>query len=340
MQIKSQFKLTIGLLISVGAVAQASPSFAELYTNAFTTPKGDGIITYDSDNSKLIYSIGDQDTPFSSSGEYHWDTNTWRGTNAGSFKEENGATGTYYQDFPLGGEPTSTPANSTFNYDPANNKISWSQGDFNSPAAKYGEFQYNPDTFEGISYSLYKDSGLVGGSWIQFGRTTYQVQIPTVDFSYDPKTSITTVYGAFTNSDNKGGYFQQLYIPTDTAYTKAAEIETGIPGLVARKFTTPQGDGVYTYDINSSKTTWLLGDPNGPISSTGTLQYDQTTSQGTIDVTYKNNGTIGGYSVKFNGSDSEAVPEPDSSLLNTLAFGATLGAGLMLKRHKYGKLGL
>jgi hypothetical protein len=67
-------------------------------------------------------------------------------------------------------------------------------------------------------------------------------------------------------------------------------IETGIPGLVARKFTTPQGDGVYTYDINSSKTTWLLGDPNGPFSSTGTLQYDQTTSQGTIDVTYKTMG--------------------------------------------------
>jgi hypothetical protein len=217
MQIKSQFKLTIGLLISVGAVAQASPSFAELYTNAFTTPKG-WHYYYDSDNSKLIYSIGDQDTPFSSSGS----TTGIRIPGVGLMLEaskKKWSYGTYYQDFPLGGDPTSTPANSTFNYDPANNKISWSQGDFNSPAAKYGEFQYNPNTLRERHIHSIKTADLLG-SWIQFGRTTYQVQIPTVDFSYDPKTSITTVYGAFTNSDNKGGYFQQLYIPTDTASTK------------------------------------------------------------------------------------------------------------------------
>ncbi len=332
---KSQFSsLTIGLMISIGIVSQASPSLAELYTKPFTTPKGDGIFTYDSDNNKLIYSIGNQDTPFSSSGEFHWDINTWRGSNYGSFKEENGATGTYYQDFPLGGNPnSSTSGSSTFNFDPATNKITWSQGDFQNASAKYGEFQYNPNTFEGESYTLYKDNGLVGGSWIQFGRTPYQVEIPTTDSSYDPETAITTVYGKFTNSDNRGGYFQQISIPTYTGSNTSNEIETGVPGLIERKFTTPQGDGIYTYDINRDKTTWLLGDPNGSFSSSGVLEYDQNTSQGTIDVTYKDNGTIGGYSVQF-GSNSEAVPEPDSTLLNTLALGVLLGAGLRLKRSK------
>lgn len=330
---KIQFSsLSVGLLITISTVSQASPSLAATFTKPFDTPKGQGNLTYDSDNDNLIYSIGDANTPFSSAGVFHWDVSTKRGSNYGKFKEENGATGTYYQDFPLGGSSSSTSGSSTFNYDPATNKITWSQGDFNSPSAKYGSFQYDPNTFAGTSYSLYKDNGLVGGSWIQFGRTTYDVQIPTTEFSYDPNTSIETVYGKFTNSDNKGGYFQQIYVPKSTDSGKSAEIETGIPGTVTRKFSTPQGDGIYTYDINHDKTTWLLSGQNGDFASSGVLQYDQNTSHGTIDVTYKDHGTTGGYSVQFNGSN-QAVPEPDSTLVRALAFGAVLGSGLMLKRQ-------
>jgi len=54
---------------------------------------------------------------------------------------------------------------------------------------------------------------------------------------------------------------------------------------------------------------------------------------GHLNVFYKNNGTVGGYNEKFSLSTA-AVPEPNSELLNALAFSAVIGVGLMFKRQQ------
>jgi hypothetical protein len=105
------------------------------------------------------------------------------------------------------------------------------------------------------------------------------------------------------------------------------------PGTVSRKFSTPKGNGVYTYDLVNHKLTYSLGDPNSSFFSSGGFDYDTNTSEGNVYVNYKDNGTTGGYTQHFHNSNVEAVPEPQSPLLKTLAFGAVLGAGLMLKRQ-------
>ena len=289
---KSQLsRLTVGLLIAIGSGVQASPSFAKTGTNTvpstycsntlsyqpqannfgffpqyicqtktlpkktFTTPKGELVYTYDTSINKLTYSIGNANSPFHSSGVFQYNLKTFKGTNYGTFKEENGATGMYLENFPLADHKSVA-------------KPDYLRLNINIP-------------------SIYCNNTL-----------TYQSQAQHF------------------------GFFPQSVCQTNT--------------LLTRKFTTPKGDGVYTYDPTTNKLIYSIGNANSPFQSSGVFQYNLKTLWGTNYGTFKEeNGATGMYSETFPLNNSQSVPEPDSLLLNMLSFGGVLGAGLMLKRqHK------
>jgi hypothetical protein len=227
------FRLTVGLLISLGALSQASPSLADnpIYTGNFTAVGETGSYVYSpasSTTGTFTYSIGTPDSPFWDSGAAQWDLTTYRGSNSGSFKDLDGNTGGYWQNYPLGGSGDSSSNN------------------------------------------------------------------------------------VCNNSS------QTLLETTDT---------------VTRMFCTPQANGVYTYNLDTHTTDWLLGDLNSSFYSKGSFQYDPNTAGGTLDVYYQNKGTKGGYYIDI-ASRLQSVPEPHSGVLNVLVVGSVLGAGLAFKRQK------
>lgn len=352
-------RLVVGWLLVVGTVSQASPSFAEVYTQPFTTPIGEGIFSYDSNTRQSNYSLSNPSTSYYVSGVSQYDINTWRGTNYGTFQEST-SYGTYWQDFPLGS--IADINNYTFNHDPNTNTTTWTEGDPNSSFFRVGTVQYDPTTSQG-TLNTYSIENRTTGTYSQsFGnsnvtpvasgnsfsydpatnRITWSQSDPNTStsssgvFQYDPNTSMATVVGTSSNNGTSGTYSQQFPMTNP----REPEIDSPFPGTIARRFVTPQGDGVYAYDINNHRLIYALGDPNSSFFSTGGYTYDVNTGEGDVLITYQNDGTRGGYTRHFRGAEVQAVPEPNSPVLNTLAFGAVLGAGLMLKRKKKKGLGI
>jgi len=97
----------------------------------------------------------------------------------------------------------------------------------------------------------------------------------------------------------------------------------------------PKGYGIVTYDATSNKINYLISVPNSSVQNSGTVTYNPNTSQGSVNGSYTNPGGTGTYSNQFPASNVQGVPEPNSSLVNTLAFGAVIGGGLLLKRRKF-----
>lgn len=348
--------LAVGWLLAIGTVSQASPSFAEVYTQPFTTPIGEGIFSYDSNSRQSTYSLSNPSTSYYVSGVSEYDINTWRGSNYGTFQEAT-SYGTYWQNYPLGSLEDLN--NYTFNYDPNTNTTTWTEGDPNSSFFRVGTVQYDSATSQGTLNTYYRENRSTGTYSQQFGsnvqpvasgnsfsydpatnRITWSQNDPSTStsnsgvFEYDPNTSMATVIGTSSNSGASGTYSQQFPMTNP----REPEIPSPFPGTVARRFVTPQADGVYAYDIANHRLIYALGDPNSSFFSTGGFTYDVNTGEGDVLITYQNDGTRGGYTRHFSSSNVQAVPEPTSPILNTLAFGAVLGAGLMLKRQKKKRL--
>ena len=216
---------------------------------------------------------------------------------------------------------------------------------------RVGAVQYDTTTSRGSLSTASKENRSTGTYYQEFGntniqpvtsensfnydpatnKTTWSQSDPTSSttgvFEYDPTTSMATVIGKYSNSSSSGSFSQRFPMTNP----REPEIDSPFPGTIARRFTTPQGDGVYAYDINNHRLIYALGDPNSSFFSTGGFTYDVNKGEGDLLITYQNDGTTGGYTRHFGKSRVEAVPEPESVLLNTLAFGAVLGAGLKIR---------
>ncbi|MBV9385835.1 MAG: hypothetical protein JOZ78_05335 [Chroococcidiopsidaceae cyanobacterium CP_BM_ER_R8_30] len=311
--------------------SQADGGFTGTVTRPFSTPKGDGTYTYNGSDHSITYSLGDPNGTFYSSGMFQYDPNTFGGSSYGTYKD-NGTMGVSYQNFgnsnmqappefeaavanAVGSSQipsvNSTQTNTTtyntpkgnvlFNYDPSSGKLTYSLGDPNSAFYSTGEFQIDPNTGLGNSYGLYKDNGSTGGYLQQFPVSNY---------------------------DASQGFNFSNFLPS----TNGSQTSSDFTGTVTRNFSTPMGDGIFTYDGSSHTITYSLGDPNGSFYSTGGFQIDPNTGVGTSYGEYIDNGSKGNFSESF-GANALAVPEPNSASLDALAVAVISGTGLMLKRQ-------
>ncbi|MBV8883242.1 MAG: hypothetical protein JO235_04480 [Chroococcidiopsidaceae cyanobacterium CP_BM_RX_35] len=309
--------------------SQADGGFTGTVTRPFSTPKGDGTYTYNGSNHTITYALGDPNSTFYSSGRFQYDSNSFGGSSYGTYKD-NATMGMSYQNFgnsnvsappefeaavanTIGASQISSPSsaqtntttyntpkgNVLFNYDPSSGKLSYSLGDPNSSFYSSGVFQMDSKTGVGTSYGVYKENGNTGGFLQQFPIANYQAA--------------------------QGLDFSNFLPPTGGSQTSS-----GFTGTVTRNFTTPMGNGVFTYDGGSHTITYSLGDPNGSFYSSGGFQIDPNTGVGTSYGEYIDNGSKGTFSESF-GANALAVPEPNSAPLDALAFAVISSTGLMLK---------
>lgn len=318
--------------------SQAGGSFTGTVTRSFSTPQGNGTYTYNGSNNTITYSLGDPNSTFYSSGTFQFDPNTFAGSSYGTY-QDNGSTGVSYQNFgnssaqvppqfqaavantigsptissPSSAQTTTTTYNTPkgevlFNYDPASGKLNYSLGDPNGSFYSAGEFLINSSTGKGISYGTYKDNGSTGGFLQQFPIANYN---------------------ASQGANASQGFDFSNFLPS----INGAQTSSGFTGTVTRNFTTPMGDGVFTYDGATGAITYSLGDPNSSFYSSGGFQLDPTTGVGSSYGTYIDHGSRGSFSETFGGNAVSSVPEPSFAPLDALAVAGISGTGLMLKRQ-------
>jgi len=234
---KLQFPhLTIGLLISISTVSQVSPSWADdaIHTGSFTAMSENGSYIYDPTSSTtgmFTYSIGAPNSPFWDSGAAKWDLTTYRGSNSGNFKDLDGNTGSYWQNYPLwspgrsennGGNSCSGAsqtlletadtvmrtfctfqANGTYTYNIDTHTTNWLLGDPNGSFYSKGSFQYDPNTAGGSLNVYYQNNGTTGGYNMLIAprvqpatQPDFDVSVPEPDSALLSTLAFAAVFGA------------------------------------------------------------------------------------------------------------------------------------------------
>lgn len=229
-----------------------------------------------------------------------------------------------------------------FIYDTPSQKLTYALGDPGSSFYSLGTFQMDMKSSTGASVGLYTDNGSKGTFSQAFPIATQSFTQPGTGTSanYGSTGTYPQQGGAYTGNGSTGNYSQQFNPSSFQSFGQSdysgagTQGDSSFTGTVTRPFSTPKGDGVYTYDGSTHSVTYSIGDPNDPFYFNGGFYTDPVTHVATSYGNYKENGNTGSFTSHFGGSNSEAVPEPDSALLNTLAVGVVIGSGLMLKRQQ------
>lgn len=335
MQMKSHLsRLTLGMLIGLGAVAQASPSFAETFTRTYSTPKGPVTFDFDQTTNNLTYKLGDPNSTFYSEGGFNFDSTNSKGVSYGKYIDGD-SVGTFSQESPIS---------------------SFSSGFDYSSFTSSGQIPFlsllggSDPNFQGAGGAGYQPTGSVTRPFstpqgpgvytydLDTGKVVYNIGDPNSSFFYSGESQFSQTTGegyssgTYIENGSKGTFTQrfgskdqELTIPD--SIKQVTEALSSSPDATTSKFSTPKGDVNFTSDFKTGNISYYIGDPKDPFYYQGVFQLDQQNSVGKSYGVYKDNGNVGTSSQEFKISIPAGTDFSSPQQLPFLAGGSPFQAG-------------